>query len=64
MKDTVRIVHHGFPGGYVINADEFVAATMTVWGSEAPMPRLPEPMELPKPAPRAKKGKPEPPEPA
>jgi len=60
MKDTVRIVHHGFPGGYVINADEFVAATMTVWGSEAPMPRLPELMdEAPKPA-KAKKAKAEP----
>ena len=62
--DTIRIVHHGFPGGYLINAHEYVAATMTRYDNEAPPPPLPAPVEplaeMPRPAkPRKPKAGPE-----
>lgn len=38
MGDTIRIVHHGFPDGYVINTDEFVASTMTPFDLAEPEP--------------------------
>ena len=50
MNETMRITHHGFPGGYVINASEFVTSTMTPWAPPAPELELaPDPKPAPKP---------------